>query len=133
MSQETEAVGIVFFTPNTHAADHCFRPRPSGRRNRHLVSPSKLDQKRGDSHSSPTSGSTSSRQVPASSDRSGDRHCHRPHGSVRERLRPGRDDEGRRGRGALLRVDMVHVFIPTSEVQRVHTIKKSREQVLERP
>jgi len=28
-------------------------------------------------------------------------------------------------------VDMVHVFIPTSEVQRVHTIKKSREQVLE--
>ncbi len=28
-------------------------------------------------------------------------------------------------------VDMVHVFIPTSEVQRVHTIKKSCEEVLE--
>jgi len=28
-------------------------------------------------------------------------------------------------------VDMVHVFIPTSDVQRVHTIKKSREEVLE--
>jgi 2-isopropylmalate synthase len=27
-------------------------------------------------------------------------------------------------------VDMVHVFIPTSEVQRVHTIKKSPEEVL---
>lgn len=27
-------------------------------------------------------------------------------------------------------VDMVHVFIPTSEVQRVHTIKKSSEEVL---
>ncbi|NYT04769.1 MAG: 2-isopropylmalate synthase [Methanomicrobiales archaeon] len=27
-------------------------------------------------------------------------------------------------------VDMVHVFIPTSEVQRVHTIKKSHEEVL---
>ncbi|MDD1677075.1 MAG: 2-isopropylmalate synthase [Methanomicrobiales archaeon] len=27
--------------------------------------------------------------------------------------------------------DMVHVFIPTSEVQRVHTIKKSPEEVLE--
>ena len=28
-------------------------------------------------------------------------------------------------------VDMVHVFIPTSEVQRVHTIKKSPEEVLD--
>ncbi|OPY45315.1 MAG: 2-isopropylmalate synthase [Methanoregulaceae archaeon PtaU1.Bin222] len=28
-------------------------------------------------------------------------------------------------------VDMVHVFIPTSEVQRVHTIKKSCDEVLE--
>lgn len=28
-------------------------------------------------------------------------------------------------------VDMVHVFIPTSDVQRIHTIKKSREEVLE--
>ncbi|MDN7023978.1 2-isopropylmalate synthase [Methanoculleus sp. FWC-SCC1] len=28
-------------------------------------------------------------------------------------------------------VDMVHVFIPTSDIQREHTIKKSREQVLE--
>jgi 2-isopropylmalate synthase len=28
-------------------------------------------------------------------------------------------------------VDMVHVFIPTSEVQRVHTIKKTCEEVLE--
>jgi len=27
-------------------------------------------------------------------------------------------------------VDMVHVFIPTSEVQRTHTIKKSHEEVL---
>lgn len=27
-------------------------------------------------------------------------------------------------------VDMVHVFIPTSEVQRVHTIRKSKEEVL---
>jgi 2-isopropylmalate synthase len=28
-------------------------------------------------------------------------------------------------------VDMVHVFIPTSDVQRVHTIKKSPEEVLD--
>jgi 2-isopropylmalate synthase len=28
-------------------------------------------------------------------------------------------------------VDMVHVFIPTSEVQRVHTIKKSHQEVLD--
>lgn len=28
-------------------------------------------------------------------------------------------------------VDMVHVFIPTSEVQRIHTIKKTHEEVLE--
>jgi len=28
-------------------------------------------------------------------------------------------------------VDMVHVFIPTSDVQRIHTIKKTREQVFE--
>lgn len=28
-------------------------------------------------------------------------------------------------------VDMVHVFIPTSDVQRVHTIQKSREEVLD--
>ena len=28
-------------------------------------------------------------------------------------------------------VDMVHVFIPTSDVQRIHTIKKTREEVLE--
>lgn len=28
-------------------------------------------------------------------------------------------------------VDMVHVFIPTSDVQREYTIKKTREQVLE--
>lgn len=28
-------------------------------------------------------------------------------------------------------VDMVHVFIPTSEVQRIHTIKKSHEEVVE--
>lgn len=28
-------------------------------------------------------------------------------------------------------VDMVHVFIPTSDVQREHTIKKTREEVLE--
>lgn len=27
-------------------------------------------------------------------------------------------------------VDMVHVFIPTSDIQRIHTIKKSREEVL---
>ena len=27
-------------------------------------------------------------------------------------------------------VDMIHVFIPTSDVQRIHTIKKSREEVL---
>ena len=28
-------------------------------------------------------------------------------------------------------VDMVHAFIPTSDVQRIHTIKKSREEVLD--
>jgi 2-isopropylmalate synthase len=28
-------------------------------------------------------------------------------------------------------VDMIHVFIPTSEVQRIHTIKKTREEILE--
>ena len=28
-------------------------------------------------------------------------------------------------------VDMVHVFIPTSDVQRIHTINKTREEVLE--
>jgi 2-isopropylmalate synthase len=28
-------------------------------------------------------------------------------------------------------VDMVHVFIPTSDVQREYTIKKTRQQVLE--
>jgi 2-isopropylmalate synthase len=28
-------------------------------------------------------------------------------------------------------VDMVHVFIPTSDIQRIHTINKSREEVLE--
>jgi 2-isopropylmalate synthase len=28
-------------------------------------------------------------------------------------------------------VDMVHVFIPTSDVQRIHTIKKTREEVFE--
>jgi len=28
-------------------------------------------------------------------------------------------------------VDMIHVFIPTSDIQRVHTIKKTREEVLE--
>ena len=28
-------------------------------------------------------------------------------------------------------VDMVHVFIPTSDIQRIHTIKKTREEVLE--
>ncbi len=28
-------------------------------------------------------------------------------------------------------VDMVHVFIPTSDIQREHTIRKSREEVLE--
>ena len=27
-------------------------------------------------------------------------------------------------------VDMVHVFIPTSEVQRIHTIRKSHEEVV---
>jgi 2-isopropylmalate synthase len=27
-------------------------------------------------------------------------------------------------------VDMIHVFIPTSDVQRIHTIKKSREEIL---
>lgn len=28
-------------------------------------------------------------------------------------------------------VDMVHTFVPTSDVQRIHTIKKSREEVLD--
>jgi 2-isopropylmalate synthase len=28
-------------------------------------------------------------------------------------------------------VDMVHVFIPTSDIQRIHTIKKTREEVFE--
>ncbi|HVP25511.1 MAG TPA: 2-isopropylmalate synthase [Methanomicrobiales archaeon] len=28
-------------------------------------------------------------------------------------------------------VDMVHVFIPTSDVQRIHTIRKTREQIFE--
>ncbi len=28
-------------------------------------------------------------------------------------------------------VDIVHIFIPTSDVQRIHTIKKSREEVLD--
>ena len=28
-------------------------------------------------------------------------------------------------------VDIVHTFVPTSDIQRIHTIKKSREEVLE--
>ena len=28
-------------------------------------------------------------------------------------------------------VDMVHTFVPTSDIQRIHTIKKTREEVLE--
>ena len=28
-------------------------------------------------------------------------------------------------------VDMVHTFVPTSDIQRIHTIKKSREEVLD--